>query len=258
MRKVILPLFMVALPAFASGPAKMQVVVHSTDRVVFDYVCNNNQGAGAEASVFRSEVRSQGGISWHVVGGVAPYRVIQNEENTMKGCITVMDAEGQVATGCSMIGLQRTRVAVDCQGLQQIDDGPYGLVPNDSTDAARTGWTKDPAPFPNTIHVFNPSEKPNNPPPTGDRPGDKYVPPVKSPSPDSPPPVAPRPDGTKERTPIKDRPRTGPSTQPQPRVINTGRSPSSVSRAPSRSTGTSPRPSTHPTQRTPVKTNSTW
>lgn len=261
MRKVILPLFLAALPvfAFASGPAKMLVVVHSTDRVIYEYVCNNNQGAGAEVPVFRTEVRSQGGFSWHVVGGVAPYRVIRNEENTVKGCITVMDAEGQIATGCSMIGLQRTRVAVDCQGLKQIDDGPYGLAPNDSTDAAHAKWKGETPPSPNVVDVFKPLDKPTPPATGGDRPDDSYHPPVKTPSPDGPPPVDPKPEVVRDRTPFKDMPHTSPRPKPQPHITNTNPRLPSVAPAPSRSpgnTGTSPRPTNPPVQPTP-KTHST-
>lgn len=258
MRKVILPLFLAALPAFASGPAKMQVVVHSTDKVVRDYVCNTNNGAGAEATVFRTEVTSQGGFTWHVVGGVAPYRVIQNDENTMKGCITVMDAEGQIATGCSMVGLQRVRVAVDCQGLKRIDDGPYGLVPNDSTDAARTNWKGDAPPPPVVPDVNNPTDKPTPSPTGGDGPGETYRPPVKIPSPDSPPPVKPKPDLDKDRPVLKSPPH-GPKPKPQPSVTNKNPRLPSVAPVPSRGTGgtsTPPRPTNPPVQPAP-KTTST-
>lgn len=267
MRNVILPLFLVALPAFAfaSGPAKMLVVVHSTDRVVVDYVCNNNQGAGEEATVFRTEVLSQGGISWHVVGGVAPYRVIHNENNTIKGCITVMDAEGQIATGCSMIGLQKTRVAVDCQAVGRLDDGPYGLVPNDSTDKARAVWIEvTPTYTDGTASDDAPPTRGGGgtvPPTGGGGHGDiGYRPPVKTVFPDNPPPPADPGDAVKEHPPIK-QPHTNPPPQPRPHNTSPGKTSPSVSPGPTRSmgtTGTSPRPSPPPVQRTPVKTNSTW
>lgn len=260
MRNVILPLFMVALPAFAfaSGPAKMLVVVHSTDRVVVDYVCNNNQGAGADATVFRTEVRSPGGISWHVVGGVPPYRVVRNENNTIKGCITVMDAEGEMATGCSTIGLQRTRVAVDCQG-GDLDKGPYGLVPSDSTDMQRTGW-KDNTPTP-----VEPPEikRTTSDPPPPDRPdsdpGDRYRPPVKTPLPDTPPPVGPNPRVRRGNKGFAPSPVPPPSPAPRPLPDNSGHRQPAFQQQPSgggsSSPGNTPRPLPPPVQRAPAKAN---
>ncbi|MCB0757179.1 MAG: hypothetical protein KDC01_01875 [Flavobacteriales bacterium] len=259
MRNVILPLFMVALPAFAfaSGPAKMLVVVRTSDRVVLKYVCNSDKGEGPDARVFRTEVQSAGGMNWHVVGGVAPYTVVKNNMATSSGgCVTVMDAEGQVATGCGVVGVQWVRVAVDCQG-EDLDEGPYGLVPSDSTDMQRPGW-KD-----NTSTPVGPTEimKPRSSAPTPDRPGgdpaDSYHPPVKIRVPNTPPPVPPRTAVLKGKKGFVPSPVPPPSPAPRPLPGNTDhrqptlqpqRSGSGIS-----SPGSTPRPVPPPVQRTPAK-----
>ena len=183
MHKLTILLLMAALTATASKPKKMFVVIHTTDKVIVNYVCAEESENTADVPVLGSCIKSTGGYMWHVVGGVAPYTVLKNELRTMtSGCITVMDAEGTIATSCGVIGVLQEKLAVDCYAKKDLDDGPYGLVPNDSTDAARVGWKT---------------------PPVEHDPGDTYVPPVRGPIPTVDPPVDPDPITTKPegRTP---------------------------------------------------------
>src|SRR5690606_7625031 len=138
MRALLIPLCLVAVPAWAGGPAKMTVVVQSSDQIVHEYVCDVNPIADPNSPVFRKKVVQEGGLSWHVVGGVAPYRVVRDElAEPIGGCITVVDAEGSTATGCGVVEAQVVRVAVDCRHMEQ-QDATFGLVPNDSTDMRRS------------------------------------------------------------------------------------------------------------------------
>ena len=177
MRTLTLPLLMAALTATASEPGKMIVVVHTSDMVILNYVCFNNTVNEADNPVLGSCIKSTGGYNWHVTGGVAPYTIVTNEMRTMSGgCITVMDAEGTMATGCGVIGVQQERLAVNCSGTDQtLDDGTFGLVPNDSTDMARSAWKTEPGRKPVVERV----------------PVDAYVPPVRTPLPSVDPPVDP-------------------------------------------------------------------
>lgn len=184
MRTLVLPLLMAALSATASKPEKMFVVIHTTDMVIVNYICYDNANSGADNPILGSSIRSTGGYNWHVVGGVAPYTIIKNEMRTMTGgCITVMDAEGTIATSCGTIGVREERQQINCQREQdRLDHGPYGLVPNDSTDKARVGWKTGP--------------NDRTAPPVIADPSDSYVPPVRGPVPTVDPPQGPKPPVT--------------------------------------------------------------
>lgn len=178
MRTLTIPLLMAALTATASEPGKMLVVVHTTDKVIVNYVCSYKTDNHADDPVVGSFIRSSGGYNWHVVGGVAPYTMVRNEMQTMSGgCITVMDAEGTIATGCGVIGVRQERQVVNCGENEDLDAGPHGLVPNDSTDKARAPWRTEP----------------DTTPPVVVDPRDTYVPPVRGPLPTVDPPVDPKP-----------------------------------------------------------------
>lgn len=179
MRKLTPVLLMAALTATASKPEKMFVVIHTTDKVIVNYICVDKNNNEADNPVLGSYIKSAGGYNWHVVGGVAPYTVVKNEMRSMNsGCITVMDAEGTIATSCGTVGVRQERQEIDCQRKDDdLDDGPYGLVPNDSTDKARVGWK-----------TKSDTKRPGLP---GSM--DTYVPPIADPLPPVDPPVDPKP-----------------------------------------------------------------
>lgn len=196
MRTLVLPLLMAALSATAAKPEKMFVVIHTTDKVIVNYVCSDELYDDIDLPVVGTYVRSTGGYDWHVVGGVAPYTIVKNDMRTMSsGCITVMDAEGTVATSCGIIGVRQERRPISCGEDGALLDGPYGLVPNDSTDKARSAWKNQPQ-----EQAIAPSVNP----------GVTYVPPVKGPLPTVDPPVGPKPVIT---------------TRPERRTPNTNRRP---------------------------------
>lgn len=179
MRKFTPLLLMAALTATASKPEKMFVVIHTTDKVIVNYVCVDKINNEADNPVLGSYIKAAGGYDWHVVGGVAPYTIVKNEMKSMNGgCITVMDAEGTIATSCGIVGVRQERQEINCQRKDdKLDYGPYGLVPNDSTDKARVGWKTKPE-----------AKTPGVPTPI-----DTYVPPTRGPLPPVDPPVDPKP-----------------------------------------------------------------
>ncbi len=230
MRKLTPLLLMAALTATASKPEKMFVVIHTTDKVIVNYVCIDKTNNEADNPVLGSVIKSTGGYNWHVVGGVAPYTIVKNEMRTMtSGCITVMDAEGTIATSCGVISVRQEQQQINCQREEDsLDHGPYGLVPNDSTDAARVGWKT---------------------PPVERDPGDTYVPPVRGPIPTVDPPVDPDPITTKpeRRTPKTSK---GPGNPPpvnhkavlpaaKSSVESSGQGPKSLNPQPDRTSGNS-------------------
>ena len=234
MRTLTIPLLMAALTATASKPEKMFVVIHTTDRVIVNYVCVDKINNEADNPVLGSYIKASGGYDWHVVGGVAPYTIVKNEMQSMNsGCITVMDAEGTIATSCGIIGVRQEQQQINCQRKDdKLDFGPYGLVPNDSTDKARVGWKTKPDT--NTPGVLGPK--------------DTYVPPVRGPLPTVDPPVDPKPPITNKperRTPSTSK---GPSNPPpvnrkavlpeaKSQVEGSGHGPKSLGNKPSRASG---------------------
>lgn len=234
MRTLTIPLLMAALTATASKPEKMFVVIHTTDQVIVNYVCVDKTSNEADNPVLGSYVRTAGGFNWHVVGGVAPYTIVKNEMKSMNsGCITVMDAEGTLATSCGIVGVRQERQEINCQRKDdKLDFGPYGLVPNDSTDKARIGW----------------KYKPDTKTPEALGPNDSYVPPVRGPLPTVDPPVDPKPPITNKperRTPSTSK---GPSNPPpvnrkavlpeaKSQVEGSGHGPKSLGNNPSRASG---------------------
>jgi hypothetical protein len=97
-----IPAFLLAAGVNASD---MVVVVHTRDAVVRQvrYVCATNS---AYPITWTAQVSSvPGSASWHVSGGVPPYRLV-GEDSPARGsvCFTVMDSEGRTATGCGVIG----------------------------------------------------------------------------------------------------------------------------------------------------------
>ena len=94
----------------------MFVVVYTSDGLVVNYRCMNvDPGVNNEAVATRRVVRDQGRVSWHVVGGVPPYTVLRNEMGAGGSvCVTVIDAAGNVASGCGVVGVVIRDVMVNC------------------------------------------------------------------------------------------------------------------------------------------------
>ena len=113
MRTLLLFLFMLSLSTAVPVKA-FQVLVYTRDHVIVDYVCQERIQYEPGAAV-RSVVKSPGHINWHGVGGVQPYREISREwDPSGMVCVTVMDASGEIATGCSGLYVNRQTVFVPC------------------------------------------------------------------------------------------------------------------------------------------------
>jgi hypothetical protein len=92
------------------------VVVHTTDALVEQFVCENGGVGPNNALPIRSVVRNPGGVNWHAVGGRAPYTVIRhNTDARGTVCVTLIDADGQVATSCGVVQSRVQVVQVDCE-----------------------------------------------------------------------------------------------------------------------------------------------
>ncbi len=216
MRELIYPLLLAALSANASKPDKFQVVVHTSDRVVVNYICTGATNEAGLTNVVQSVVQSQGGYTWHVVGGQAPYTVVDfNMVANSGGCITVQDANGLTSTGCGTIGVHTETAQIDCTPEVMPDTTVYRPAPTSSVSFNYPVATKQPlGPERKPVGTGAAGNDPVDPPTPG--PIDDYRPPVKSPSPDGPkPPVGPV-------APVKDpvydpRPGDNPAPPPTPR-----------------------------------------
>jgi hypothetical protein len=123
MKALLLPLMIATVPAMATG--KLFVVVHTTDAVVKNYVCSDGLNGTENGTVVRSSMASQGSFVWHAVGGTAPYTVVSGPaQGNMGGCITVMDAEGQTATGCGVVGVVKVDVPFNCETNELMPSTP--------------------------------------------------------------------------------------------------------------------------------------
>lgn len=237
----------------------MTVVVRSSDKIVHLYVCETNASTDPNSPAFRTVTVAPGGLSWHVVGGVAPYRVLRDESHDpIGGCITVVDAEGRTATGCGVVATHEVRLAVDCREMER-EDNIHGLVPNDSTDMRRS-FQPVAARAPEAPVVERSPEPGTHPAPLPPRPiapgPITYRPPVKTPA----EPPAPLPPGPiKDRLRPVDHPRTAPPPQPRETGVRGDPAPAFKAHrasAPSHSGSThspapAPRPVAPPPSRTP-------
>ncbi len=125
MRMLILPLLLLANTAIHAN--RMHVVVSTRDRVVVEYRCEERASALEEGPAFRRVLRDPGHLTWHGVGGVAPYTLISDERDGFGNiCITIMDATGNMATGCSIMRERRLTIPVECEPL------PSEQIPSDS------------------------------------------------------------------------------------------------------------------------------
>ncbi len=107
-------LLLVMLTAVGKMDAsRMVVVITTTDRIVVDHM--RRVDANTDNWIrYRSQVQVEARITWHAVGGKAPYRLLdQHCEDLGIISITVMDARGEIATAKSVIREIR---------LTQLDD----------------------------------------------------------------------------------------------------------------------------------------
>lgn len=119
MRALLFPLLMVALSVEAANPEEMIVMVRTTDRVIVDFTCVGQIGYTGSNELFKSEIADRGGLTWSVVGGVAPYTMVKDETNGNEHCITVKDANGREATGCGVIAVVHQVRQVNCLQTEQ-------------------------------------------------------------------------------------------------------------------------------------------
>jgi hypothetical protein len=209
MRTLMIPLALVVMPAFAVRPTNsLFVVVHSIDRVVADYVCSGQfAGTSPDALAFRSVVLSQGSMTWHATGGTAPYRVISDVSNGGGECITVMDADGNTASGCGSINEVHVRRSVDCDSLMESSSSfTYG--PQKKRQRPRMPLSvgspvpgPGPTPGPTTVDPKAPGRVPPPPPPPSPTPGPDPKTPGRVPPPPSPTP-GPDPKKPDHVTPV--------------------------------------------------------
>lgn len=112
MRTVIM--FVLLSASMAAAARDLFVVVYTRDTEVTEYHCVCASGSNVIERA-RQVVRSKGSVSWHAVGGVAPYTVIDQVIDAYGlVSVTVLDAAGNVATGTGIIGTQRLEVNVPC------------------------------------------------------------------------------------------------------------------------------------------------
>lgn len=253
MRTAFFPLLALALPAVAADPPGFSVVVHASDQVVARYVCAKDNSIREEFTL-RTELRKEGRFNWHVVGGEAPYTVL-NDEMTLgtTRCITVQDANGQVATACAIMGTREEIVEVECPWIDNNDSLWHGRVPDKASDAQRP----DGIAAPERLQTVNRLDT-QVPAPKGD--ALHYLPPVKQrevtydppPPPDHGPDVTRVKQETKQVVPgtVRPGPPKTPRHRPTPRqradggqgVMGGG----TVTGTPSRTPTTTPAPSPSP------------
>lgn len=111
---------LILLPALSllgtAANAEFHIVVRTTDAVENRiYRDCGERGRELQEPVDVFIDRKPGSASWHPVGGVAPYRVVR-ERSEANGyvCFTVVDAEGNQAEGCGMIGTRKVESTIPC------------------------------------------------------------------------------------------------------------------------------------------------
>jgi hypothetical protein len=159
------------------------VVVYTTDAMVVEYYCGEpepTQGVQERLPV-RVQI-AHGGFQWHAVGGLAPYTAIRTERSGVGTyCVTVIDAAGNVATGCGVVQTFTQRKLVSCRTWQDSipGQGVTMLVPKVSENG-----TSDPrVTSGRTVVPERPVQQPRERPVTrhggmergGDRPGGTVV-----------------------------------------------------------------------------------
>lgn len=195
MRSLILIPLLATLQLFAAKEDGFHVVIHTQDQLVRVFLCEEAFNNGLEVPAGqRPQLIRNGSYSWHVVGGTAPYKVM---ENTMGkeplGCIIILDAEGHQAQACARIDTEVDKVLVDCHAAgPDTTWTPLGTKPRIEEQRQRGSnpVLKDP-PIDDPDTGIDPDT--GDDPDGGDTPrGTTYRPPVKTPGPgDGPTPNKP-------------------------------------------------------------------
>lgn len=140
MRSLLLVLLLSS--ATAASVKGMSVVVYTSDRVVVDYVCTERRALGSRDAV-RRVVQAPGRFNWHVVNGKAPYHVMdQYTDEAGNVCITVMDALGNLASGCGIIAERHVVANVTCPPQRTEEPTTLSTTPvKPGPPAVRAGHT---------------------------------------------------------------------------------------------------------------------
>lgn len=93
------------------------VVVHTSDAMVVEYYCGDPQPTIDVQEQLPVWVQiAHGDFQWHAIGGLAPYTAIRTERAGVGTyCVTVVDAAGNVATGCGVVQTFTQRKLVSCR-----------------------------------------------------------------------------------------------------------------------------------------------
>lgn len=136
--RILLAFLLLSIGSHASART-MFVVVYTSDGLVVNYRCMNvDPGVNNEAVATRRVVRDQGRVSWHVVGGVPPYTVLRNEMGAGGSvCVTVIDAAGNVASGCGVVGVVTRDVMVNCVTEEPTTDAEPAVRMPPTDDGVR-------------------------------------------------------------------------------------------------------------------------
>ncbi len=120
-----------ALSVSWAAARELFVVVYTSDAKVVEYYCGEpepTQGVQERLPV-RVQI-AHGGFQWHAVGGLAPYTAIRTERSGVGTyCVTVIDAAGNVATGCGVVQTFTQRKMVSCRTWQDSIPGQLVTMP---------------------------------------------------------------------------------------------------------------------------------
>ncbi len=107
------------------------VVVHTSDAMVVEYYCGDPESTSDVQQQLPVRVQiARGGFQWHAIGGLAPYTAIRTErEGVGTYCVTVIDAAGNVATGCGVVQTFTQRKTVSCRTWPDSLPGQAVTVP---------------------------------------------------------------------------------------------------------------------------------
>lgn len=133
-----IPSIMAMCSAITLLGTDFHLVVRTTDAMVvqISVVCQGDTGL---VVLNQYEERQPGSASWRGVGGVPPYRLVEeNATTTGVVCFTVVDAMGKEARGCGVINELRTSRTEGCNGARSygIGEGITGNAPLPPAQAA--------------------------------------------------------------------------------------------------------------------------
>lgn len=141
--------FAAMLSVITLSATDLHIVVRTTDAVVVQVsvVCPGDTGLMV---LNQFEERQPGSASWRGVGGVPPYRLVDEEVSDVGVvCFTVVDAMGQQARGCGVINELRTTRIDGCNGARSygLSSGTEGAVqPPLAGTGAKSAAASEPPP----------------------------------------------------------------------------------------------------------------